>query len=321
MPELPEVETIRLGLEKYLVGHVIQHVEVRLRKLFKGEVQKVQGAKVQGVRRRGKGLIIDLDNEMSIAAHVKMTGQFIYQGEALSVKREEGKGLRGGERNGKVAKPQSFKDAKKLKSFHPKLSLPVNLPNKYTHVVFHLNNATLFYNDIRQFGWLQVVKTSEVLDLPFFKGLGSEPPVVLQGRTMEGQAVLSLEVFKRVVRTGKLPIKQLLMDQKRIAGVGNIYANDALWLAKIDPRREGGNLSENEIEVLYETVLFVLKEGLKYQGASETNFFHVDGGKGEYQNHFLVYGKTGKPCSRCGSLIQRVVVGGRGTFLCPTCQK
>ncbi len=292
MPELPEVETIRLGLEKYLRGHTIKDIEIRLPKIVRGEVKKVQGAKVQRIRRRGKGLILDLDNEWSLAAHVKMTGQFIYQGKNLT------------------------------KSFHPKLNLPESLPNKWTHVIFQLDDATLFYNDIRQFGWIEVVKTNEVLSLPFFKNLGLEPPVVpITIGTMEGQAILSLDAFKRVVVVGKLPIKQLLMDQKRIAGVGNIYANDALWLAKINPARSANSLTDKEIKQLYEAVLFVLQEGLKYQGASETNFFHVDGAKGGYQDHFLVYGKTKLPCTRCGTLIERTVLGGRGTFFCPHCQK
>jgi formamidopyrimidine-DNA glycosylase len=137
----------------------------------------------------------------------------------------------------------------------------------------------------------------------------------------EGQEYLTLENFAAIIKKGKLPIKQLLMDQKRVAGIGNIYANDALWLAEIDPGRTASDLSTDEVATLYESVVSVLKEGLKYQGASETNFFHVDGGRGAYQNHFLVYGRTGLPCKRCSTPIERIVLGGRGTFICTSCQK
>lgn len=303
MPELPGVETIRLGLEKYLVGHTIKQVEVRLAKMFVGEVQMVQGAKVQAIRRRGKGLIIDLDNAYSIAAHVKMTGQFIFR----KVSKET-----------EVPNVSKGKDKNLTKSFHPKLSLPVSLPNKYTHIIFMLDNdAMLFYNDIRQFGWLRIIASDKVQETSFFKDLGLEFPVTYE----DGQKYLTKALFAQFLKKANLPIKQLLMDQKRIAGIGNIYANDALWLAKIDPLRSSSSLNEEEESTLYEAVVSVLREGLKHQGASETNFFHVDGTKGEYQNHFLVYGKTGKSCKRCGTVIKRIVIGGRGTFICSHCQR
>lgn len=295
MPELPEVETIRLGLQKYIIGHTIEKIEVRYPKIFTGDVKKVRGTKVQSVRRRGKGLIIDLNNDYSIAAHVKMTGQFIYK----KVSKEK-----------KVSHVSNGDNEKITRNFHPKLSLVGELPNMYTHVIFHLDqNATLFYNDVRKFGWLRIIETNNVLDLPFFQGLGPEPFVDL-----------TEALFVKILKKAKLPIKQLLMDQRRIAGVGNIYANDALWKAMIDPRRSAASLTKQESKRLYTAVLFVLTEGLKYKGASETNFFHVDGSKGDYQNHFLVYGKTGKPCKRCGELIERIVMGGRGTFVCKSCQ-
>ncbi len=284
MPELPEVETIRRGLENYIVGKMIEGVEVRLEKLFTGQAHQVVGTRVEAVRRFGKGLVIDLSNGYSITAHVKMTGQFVFVG-------------------------------KETKNLHPKLGIPQDLPNKHTHVIFQLRAASgeqsvLYYNDIRQFGWLKVVKTSEVKDQPFFKALGPEP-----------FSDLTLPLFKKIAMSSSMPIKPLLMDQGKISGIGNIYANDALYASYIDPRRKSSSLTQSEAENLFIALLEVLENGLKHGGASETNYIQVDGGKGEYQNHFLVYGKSGEKCMRCGIFIERIKQGGRSTFFCPTCQK
>src|SRR3989338_824304 len=167
MPELPEVETIRRGLEKYLVGHKILDVEVRVAKLFEGDSNKVIGARVKEIRRFGKGLVIDLSN-------------------------------------------------------------------KSTHIIFKLDkNAYLYYNDRRRFGWIRVVKTEDVSKMPFFKNMGPEP----FPSAGSGQVKLTLELFKKIISGKKTVIKPLLMDQTRIGGIGNIYANDALFLAGISPKR------------------------------------------------------------------------------------
>jgi len=283
MPELPEVETIRRGLEKHIVGKTITGVEVRLARLFTGEAHELVGSRIEAIRRFGKGLVIDLSNGYSITAHVKMTGQFVHEG-------NESKG------------------------FHPNLITPFHLPDKHTHVIFTLRDidggeSTLYYNDIRQFGWLKVVKTTEVKNQPFFKALGPEP-----------FADLTLPLFKKIVISSTMPIKPLLMDQGKISGIGNIYANDALYASCIDPRRRSNTLAPLELESLFTAILEVLEEGLRHGGASETNYIQVDGGKGSYQDHFLVYGKSGKKCVRCGSIIERIKQGGRSTFFCPTCQ-
>ncbi|CAN5124567.1 DNA-formamidopyrimidine glycosylase [soil metagenome] len=284
MPELPEVETIRRGLEKTIVGKTIQDVEVRLNKMLAGDKVQVIGARVEAIRRFGKGLVIDLSNGFSITAHVKMTGQFIYLGKTQN-------------------------------NFHPKLTLPLELPSKHTHVIFRLKadggeESTLFYNDIRQFGWLKVVKTLDVHDQPFFKSLGPEP-----------FSDLTLPIFVKIVSSSSMPIKPLLMDQTKISGVGNIYANDALYASAIDPRRKSNSLTQEEGERLFVAVLEVLERGIAHGGASEINYVNVEGGKGSYQDHFLVYGKNGETCIRCSYIIERIKQGGRSTFYCPGCQK
>ncbi len=283
MPELPEVETIRIQLNKYLVGHVIEDVEVRLPKQISGEVQSVIGAKVQRVRRYGKGLIIDLDNDYSLAIHIKMTGQLIYRNVS------------------RVARvPQ-------VSQMSPKVG---ELPGKATHVIFKLDReAVLYYNDQRQFGWIKIVKTEDVFKLPFFKTLG---PEFLKD--------LEFKKFQEILKSKKTPIKPLIMDQACMAGVGNIYANDALYVAKINPRRPANSLTDIEMKDLFNAVEEVLKKGIKAGGSSEWAYVNALGEEGSYQKIFLVYGKVGKKCERCGTIIQRITLGGRGTFFCPVCQ-
>ena len=295
MPELPEVETIRRGLEGLIVGATITEVEVRLPKMVRGEVDRLIDATILTVRRRGKGLLIDLSNEYTLAVHVKMTGQLIYK------ERQRRKGMQG-----------------KVKNLHPKLSAPFDLPSKHTHVIFKLKKqkskgksveAFLFYNDIRQFGWLHVLPTKEIESLPFFMSLGPEPLKNLDEM-----------IFAVILDRSKAPIKSVLMDQSRVSGVGNIYANDALFHAGIHPLRPANELTEEERNRLFQAVEFVLREGIKAGGASENTFLNALGEKGFYQERFLVYNRTGKPCLHCKTPIERIVVGGRGTFFCPSCQ-
>lgn len=277
MPELPEVETIRLGLQKYLVGYRIEGVEVRLRKIVTGNTAHVTGARVKGVRRFGKGLVIDLDSGYSLAIHVKLTGQLIYQEEKVS----------------RVSDKVGGK-----------------LPNKWTHVIFKLDKgAVLYYNDLRQFGWIKIVKTEDVPRLPFFKDLG---PEFLKDLTQP--------IFTKIVQSSNLSIKPLLMDQGKMSGVGNIYANDALFDAKIDPRRSAKQITLEETKILYNSMLKVLKKGLKYNGATELNFVNALGQEGQYQKHFLVYGREKEKCRVCSSTIKKIKLASRGTYFCPKCQ-
>ena len=204
MPELPEVESIRIGLEKYLVGHIIGDVSITYPKIFRGQKELVTGASILGVRRFAKVLAIDLSNNYSILIHVKMTGQLLYSGPHLN------------------KKPRT-------KNLEP-------IAGKHTHVVFQLDqDGILFFNDTRKFGWLEVLKTVDIQSFGFIRKLGPEP-----------FAGLTLKLFKKVLAQSKAPIKMLLMNQEKIGGVGNIYANDALWLAKIHPKRQAYSLSGSE---------------------------------------------------------------------------
>ena len=276
MPELPEVETIRLQLQKFLVGRKITGIEIRKPKSFVGEVKKILETRVLDVRRFGKVTVIDLDNGNSLLIHLKLTGQLLTSG---------------------VVGP-------------------------YTRVVINLDKGLpagrqgkLIFNDQRIFGWIRVVDSGQVTVDRLISKLGPEP-----------FKDLTLEKFTKVVKATSRAIKIVLMDQEKISGVGNIYANDALWLARINPKRSAKNLSSSETETLYEALLKVLKDGLKFGGASDQHYLKPDGTKGAYQKHFLVYGKKGEPCERpaCrkgGAKIIRITVGGRGTFFCPACQR
>ncbi len=282
MPELPEIEAIKLQLGKYLKGHKIVSVDVRNRKVFQGDEDKIVGGKFAGVRRFGKVSVMDFDNGYSVITHVKLTGQYIYRGPNLS---------------GST-------------SLSPKVT--GGIPGPHTHVIFNLDRGgKLYYNDVRRFGWIKIVKTNDVENEPFIKKLGPEP-----------FDDLTFEVFTQILSKTSRAVKVVLMDQEKMGGVGNIYANDALWLAKINPKTPAKNLKENEISLLYNSILKVLKEGIKYGGASELAFVTPDGKEGSYQDHTLVYGHEGEPCERCHKArIEKFFLGGRGTYFCPECQK
>lgn len=288
MPELPEVETIKLGLQKYLVGHRIEDVEIRVPKIFQGNPKNIIGAKVVDIKRIGKGLIIELDNNYILTVHLKMTGQLIFQ------------------------------DKDTQNSVLSKKVGGETLPSKYSHVIFTLDKgAKLFYNDLRRFGWVKVLRKEELANVLFFKEMGPEPKVE---ENLAGKE-LTLDYFKNVIQKGNLPVKLILMDQKKIGGIGNIYANDALFLAGIDPRRKGKSLTSEGTEKLFKAIHEVIKKSLNYGGSSDENFVNVLGQEGNYQNHTLVYGKKGEKCSICGAIIEKIQLGGRGTYFCPKHQK
>jgi formamidopyrimidine-DNA glycosylase len=286
MPELQEVETMRLQLKKFLTGHTIVSVDVKNRKTFQEDESKILNSKVTDVRRFGKVSVIDLTNGYSILTHVKLTGQFIYRGPNLVSPKELSKKVTGG------------------------------IPGPHTLVIFKLDKGgTLYYNDVRRFGWIRIEKTEDVEKEKFIVKLGPEP-----------LRDLDINLFSQLLSKSNRAIKVVLMDQSKMGGVGNIYATDALWLSGINPKKPAKTLDEKEIKNLFDSIIKVLKEGLKYGGASELSFVTPDGKEGEYQNHTLVYGHTGEPCERpaCrkrGVRIEKYFLGGRGTYWCPNCQK
>lgn len=282
MPELPEVETIRGQLEKYLKGHKVTGVKVKNRKILSEGEKNLIGGKVTKVRRFGKVTVIDLSNAYSVVVHLKLTGQFIYRGPNLRKPEELSKKVFGG------------------------------IPGKHTDVIFKLDRGgVLYYNDVRRFGWIKVVKTKDVEEIPFIKKLGPEP-----------FGKLTTSLFAQILSKSSRPIKMVLMDQEKVGGVGNIYANDALWLAKIHPARAASSLIPEEVKKLYSAVHKVLKEGIRYGGSSELAYVTPEGKEGSYQDHTLAYGREGDPCERCHKAkFVKIFLGGRGTYFCPVCQR
>lgn len=282
MPELPEVETLRLQLSDLIVGQTIKNIKILKNKSFIGDSGLLIGAKIKNIRRFAKILIFDLSNEFCLAIHLKLSGQLIYRGT-----RDQELGIRN--------------------NIDPLLR---TLPNKYTRaIITFASGDILYFNDLRIFGWIKVIKSTNVKDV--VEHLGPEP-----------FKDLTLEKFKEILQSSKKPIKLVLMEQEKIAGVGNIYANEALFLAGIHPKTSAFRLSVQQAEVLYLKLLKVLKDGIKWGGASENNFRDAFGRMGKLQEHFLVYAKEGQACpNNCGEKIRRIALGGRGTFFCPKCQK
>lgn len=289
MPELPEVETIKSGLDLFIVGHKFKEVKVLSEKTFPyaKEVTKtfVVGSRIKSVERRAKILIINLDSEYSLLFHLKMTGQIIYDQKA-------GERFAGG---------------------HPTESMIHKLPDNSTRVIFIYDNGDkLYFNDQRKFGWIKLEPTSEVKNDSLIKRLGPEP--LSEHFTLPG--------FKSVLkRRGRTPIKAVILDQSTVSGIGNIYADESLHLAKIHPATIAANLTDSEIKRLHRAIKEIIKRGIEYGGTSFTHYVNALGKTGDYLKHARVFRQTGRKCSVCGTEIVKTRVAGRGTHLCPKCQK
>ncbi len=180
----------------------------------------------------------------------------------------------------------------------------------WQHVVISLSgNQELRFADLRKFGWVRLIKDKKEL-VKLLAEFGPEP-----------LDDLDLKKFRAILTSSGRPVKIILMDQKKISGIGNIYANDALFLARIDPRRPANKISGQEAKKLYQAIEKVLKAGIKYRGASDQYYLDALGRKGSYQDHFLTYGREGEKCFDCDGKVKKIKLGGRGTFFCPKCQK
>jgi formamidopyrimidine-DNA glycosylase len=286
MPELPEVETIRMQLDRVLPDLTVTGIEVLKEKSFQGGKAEVVGQKIKAVERRAKMILIRLANKKTMVVHLKMTGQLIYRknnkNQISNIKNEE-------EKTGRYDVD--------------------NLPNKYTRVIVTFSNgAKLFFNDLRIFGWIKLID-------------GDKLPMEKLGPEALGPD-FNLSYFERVLAKTSRSIKLVILDQEKVAGVGNIYANEALFEAGIDPRRSANKLKKEEIKKLRMAIIDVLQEAIKHKGTSDRDeaFRQIDGEKGSHQNFLRVYGRAKEKCPRCGGEIQRINIGGRGTFFCAGCQ-
>lgn len=310
MPELPEVETVKRGLERTIISKTVQAVLVRVPKLFPDDQQVIEqvlvGAKVLAITRRAKVLLIELSSGWSLAIHLKMTGQLI-------VVRSKDKKIRSGQ-------VQKTLDSTSFVGGHPEKAYEQPLPHQHTHVIISFTDGTqLFFNDLRKFGWLrlfprEVVNHTYHLTLVAFLDslqLGPEPL----------SEDFTLEYLLYLLKKRSIPIKQLLLEQQGIAGIGNIYADEALFYAKIDPKRPAASLKRAEVARLYAGIQVVLERGIEFGGTSKNTYLNVEGTKGEMQKYLMVYGREGLSCKECGTLIERIKLGQRSSHFCPRCQK
>ncbi len=289
MPELPEVETVRRGLADLMPGKTVRAVNCDNPKSFPNSDSDVDaflvGAKILAVRRRAKVLMIDLSTSYSLVIHLKMTGQLVFR---------------------------SNSDTERFGAGHPNDSLVGNLPDKSTRVTFDLVDAKLYFNDQRKFGWVRLIPTIEVPNIDFMKKLGPEPLA---------DDFTPKQFIERFRRRNNTTIKAALLDQSVIAGVGNIYADESLWGAKIHPSTRVRNVSDAKLRTLLTELQYVLRLSIQKGGSTDKNYVNAEGKKGSYMDFARVFRREGQACSRCGSTIQKSRVAGRGTHTCPVCQR
>lgn len=340
MPELPEVETVRLGLVRLITGLQIASVESDNPKSFPNPKNDIDnfliGAKILRVRRRAKVLLIDLDTNYSLVTHLKMTGQLVFRGNEnfgaghptgsligqlpdrstrviiYFEEIEKGSGSESNARKNRSTEQgvQEYVDAStggSDKAGDQKRWQSFGLGPKSGQ-----RSPALFFNDQRKFGWMRLIPTIQIEELDFFKKVGPEPlsadftPVVF---------------LKRLQRRKSSTIKSVLLDQTVLAGVGNIYADESLWGAKIHPSSRVINIPKSKLKVLHTELLYVLKLAIEKGGSTDRNYVNAEGKKGSYMSFARVFRRENQACPSCGGIIIKTRVAGRGTHTCPHCQK
>jgi formamidopyrimidine-DNA glycosylase len=295
MPELPEVETIRRQLSPLVEGRVIERIEVFderwTRPLAPRELERaLTGRRIERLARRGKYLLWELDGEVYLAQHLRMTGSIL------------------------VAPDPEPAHTRVRMLLGPARSPPSRNRSRTRAASSGSGSGgslRLAISDPRRFGTGELLLGDEARELFFAARLGLEP---LDER-------FTAEHLRTLTRRRSAPIKALLLDQRRVAGVGNIYADEALFRARIHPLRAAGSLSTAQLEQLREGVVAALCAGIDASGASIDDFRHVDGLRGSFQDEFLVHRRAGEPCPRCGGTIVKITAAGRGTYVCERCQR
>ncbi len=287
MPELPEVEVVKKSLKENICDLTIKNIDIRNKflryKIEEKIIRKMIKSKVLSVTRRSKYIVINLNNDCSILVHLGMTGKIILI---------------------------NSEKKKYPTSFYYSLSKNNVI---HDHLIFKFNkNIKLIYNDVRKFGFIKIYKTKELYLSSHLKKLGPEP----LSKTFD------FNYFKKKIRKRKIFLKDLLMDQKFLAGLGNIYVNEAIFLSKINPRLKVNNLKNKEIISIILNIKKVLKKAIKEGGSSIKDFNNIKGNKGNFQQFFNVYGRQDKACTRsnCIGVIKRIKISNRSTFFCSKCQ-
>lgn len=288
MPELPEVETVRRGLAKLIIGKVVQQVTVHdSPKSFPNDPQAVQefliGSRVAVVQRRAKVLLIEMSTNYTLVIHLKMTGQLVYRG------------------------TQNFGAG------HPNASLIGELPDRSTRVEIEFTDSShLYFNDQRKFGWMKLYPTPEVPNIDFMQKVGPEP--------LE-DSFTRKEFIQRIRRRNGTTIKAAILDQTVLAGVGNIYADESLWGAEIHPATRVKDVSDTQLAALLDEIKYVMNLAIEKGGSTDKNYVNAEGKRGSYIDFARVFRCEGKPCPRCGETITKTKVAGRGTHVCLVCQR
>lgn len=280
MPELPEVEVVRLFLDSHLIGKTISNLEIITQRSFIGLPELAKGQKIINTSRLGKQLSLHLQNGLILLFHLKMTGQIIYKGVSL----------------GHPTPLHSFSEG---------------WPNKSTRLIFIFSDQSkLYFNDQRKFGWVKLLSKTELIEAQKNVGVDLLSPK------------FTSKYFYNQLQSSSRTIKQVLLDQSKFAGVGNIYANDALFLSHIHPQTSSQKISLSQAKTLHRHLIKIIKESISQGGstAKDNKYVHPDGNYGQHQFYFRVYQRDGEPCLKCKSLIKKIKIGGRGTFYCPKCQ-
>ncbi len=300
MPELPEVETTVKGLQQKVLKRTFIDVwsdwgkMVRLRQGFGGQVKRsgdfeifkkeLKGKKIKKVWRRAKNVIFELSDGYSLLVHMKMTGHLLC---GIWIMKD--------------GKYQSLEDGPLREKM-----------NDYLHIIFFLDDGKMIaLSDMRKFAKVELWKTQELLQSAEFTGWGPEPL----------EKSFTFSKFKQVLKGKRGKVKQVIMEPRVIAGIGNIYASEALWWARIHPKKDVSQLSEKELTLLCGAIKKVLAIGIEFGGESFADYRNVDGQKGHFDGKRKVYKKEKQPCARCKTAIQRLMFGGRSAFFCPLCQK
>ncbi len=281
MPELPEVEIIRRELEPLLVGNRIVEISSRSQKVLRGDPQEILNREISSIQRRGKILILTLDDGKKIAIHLRLTGQLLLVDESGTI-------TGGG---------------------HPAEDMLLPLPSPSTRLTVRFTTGTLYFNDQRRFGYFSVLQPGE--EDPLLQKMGPEPlssdltPAYLE------------ELYQKKKRTN---VKAFLLDQENIAGIGNIYADETLFLSGINPRKKLGDIPKEYLPKFLQNIRHSLERGLQFGGVTYRIYSDREEFERRKEEQLYVYGRTGKPCKVCKTPIEKTKVAGRGTHYCPRCQ-
>lgn len=333
MPELPEVETVRRGLAELIVGRTVQSAEAATSpKSFPNSpgdtAAFLAGASVVAVRRRAKVLLIDFDSGYTLVTHLKMTGQLVFVSSSATAHSSDGmvsaRESRGEPRESHTAQPKGLMPSEKSAAAvssdirfgagHPNESLIGALPDASTRVIIVFTDGShLFFNDQRKFGWMKLFPTIEVPNISFMQKVGPEPL----------EDAFTADIFyERLQRRKNTTIKAAILDQTVLAGVGNIYADEGLWGAKIHPAARVRDVPREKIDALWRELREVMTLAIEKGGSTNKNYVNAEGKRGSYMDFARVFRREGLPCPRHPDvLIEKIRVAGRGTHVCPVCQE